>query len=65
MKTLSFLALLAASCLLTSLASANDSLVLKGYAAKKHKLQSEIDGARAQVNTYQQAGKQLALNQND
>lgn len=63
MKTLSFLALITASGLLSPLALAADPGALKGCAAKKFELQTQIDQAKAHNNTHQQAGLQTALDQ--
>lgn len=63
MKTLSFVALLAACGLFTPLAFAADATALKGCAAKKAHLQTQIDYARAHSNSHQQAGLQKALDE--
>lgn len=61
MKTLSFVALLAACGLFTPVALAADPTALKGCAAKKANLQTQIDYAREHNNSHQQAGLQSAL----
>lgn len=63
MKTLSLLAVLTSCALLSPLASAAESAGLKGCAAKKHELQAQIDQARANHNTHQEAGLKTALKQ--
>lgn len=63
MKILSFVTLLAACGLFTAVAHAADPTALKGCAAKKADLQTQIDYAQAHNNTHQQAGLQKALDE--
>lgn len=63
MKTLSFVALLAACGLFTPFALAADATALKGCDAKKANLQTQIDYAKAHNNSHQQAGLQKALDE--
>lgn len=63
MKTLSLFALIAGCAIFTPLALAADPAPLKGCAAKKHDLQTQISIAQAHGNSHQQAGMQKALDE--
>lgn len=63
MKTLFFAVLLTATALFTPFTLAADATALKGCAAKKANLQTQIDYASAHNNNRQQAGLQKALDE--